>query len=262
MGVDITIEIPKEEAGRLLSSLTDIIRPFTEKRGLRADQIRLQREDVLLEIANKAIARANLESIALHPVPTKLLVPFLEKASLEDLDKDMQDRWAALLLSASQEYQARHLTFVDIMSRLSSEELTLLEEVCFSYKAFPTMTYPVGHFEDNHRTLGANASMLALAPGVDDYAGAYRDFFEASILAYGGIMHATVSGRPVKFFSGEYGGRFKSLELLQRERLVDLERLTPPVCDTTIAYFNVTYLGISFVRNCSPRASEMANRRH
>src|ERR1700688_2961039 len=121
--VELKTEIPKESTGRLVDALTDIIRPFTEARGLKADQIRLQREDVLFEIASKARSRADLERVDLHPVPTKLLVPFLEKASLEERDKDMQDRWAALLLSASKEYHARHLTFVDILSRLSSDEV-------------------------------------------------------------------------------------------------------------------------------------------
>jgi hypothetical protein len=110
--LEVKAEIPKEETGRLVAALTDIIRPFAERRGLKADQIRLQREDVLLEVVKKARLRAELEQIELHPIPTKMLVPFLERASLEDFDNtEMQARWAALLLSASNNYQARHLTF-------------------------------------------------------------------------------------------------------------------------------------------------------
>src|SRR6266853_1629328 len=85
--LEIKAEVPKQSAGRLVDALTDIFRPFTEARGLKADQIRLQREDVLFEIAKKARARAVLEEVELHPVPTKLLVPFIEKASLEDLQR-------------------------------------------------------------------------------------------------------------------------------------------------------------------------------
>jgi hypothetical protein len=50
---EIRTEVSKESASRLVDALTDAIRPFTEARGLRADQIRLQREDVLIEIAKK-----------------------------------------------------------------------------------------------------------------------------------------------------------------------------------------------------------------
>jgi hypothetical protein len=56
--LEVKTEIPKEETGRLVAALTDIIRPFTERRGLKADQIRLQREDVLFSIVKKALERA------------------------------------------------------------------------------------------------------------------------------------------------------------------------------------------------------------
>ena len=39
--VDLKAEVPKESMGRLVDALTDAIRPWTEARGLRADQIRL-----------------------------------------------------------------------------------------------------------------------------------------------------------------------------------------------------------------------------
>jgi hypothetical protein len=131
-GLEVKAEIPKASVARLVDSLTDIIRPFTEQRGLRADQIRLQREDIAMEIARKARSRAEIENIALNPVSMKMLIPFLEKASTEDTDTAMHDRWAALLLSASKEFHSRHLTFLDILGRLSSDEVKILEEVCFS----------------------------------------------------------------------------------------------------------------------------------
>jgi hypothetical protein len=125
-GLEVKAEIPKKSVGRLVDSLTDMIRPFAEARGLRADQIRLQREDILIEIAKKARTRADLEGVVINPLPIKMLVPFLEKASAEDTDGDMRDRWAALLFSASKEFHSRHLTFLDILGRLSSDEIKIL----------------------------------------------------------------------------------------------------------------------------------------
>src|SRR6266568_2106054 len=83
-------EIPQKSVGRVVDALTDIIRPFTEHRGLQGDRIRLQREEIAIDIARKTIERAKLEGVKLNPVPTKMLVPFLEKASLEDLQQEMQ----------------------------------------------------------------------------------------------------------------------------------------------------------------------------
>jgi hypothetical protein len=46
----ISTEIPSQSSGRLLDTVTDMFRPFAERRGLKADLIRLQREEVLIEI--------------------------------------------------------------------------------------------------------------------------------------------------------------------------------------------------------------------
>jgi hypothetical protein len=151
--LQVEAKIPKKSVGRLVDSLTDIIRPFTESQGLKADQVRLQREDVCIEIARKARMRAEIEHIELKPVPTKMLIPFLEKASLEDLDNEMRERWVELLLSASQGYYPRHLTYIDILSRLSSNEVILIEKVCLSYDRFPETNYPYGHIEHNRQKL-------------------------------------------------------------------------------------------------------------
>jgi len=92
----ISTEIPSQSTGRLVDAVTDVFRPFAERRGLKADPIRLQREDVLIEIAKKAYNRLEIENAVPSPIPTKFLVPFLEKASLEDGDSYLIDRWADL----------------------------------------------------------------------------------------------------------------------------------------------------------------------
>ena len=38
----VSTEIPAQSSGRLLDAITDIFRPYSERRGLKADQIRLQ----------------------------------------------------------------------------------------------------------------------------------------------------------------------------------------------------------------------------
>jgi hypothetical protein len=264
-GLEVKAEIPQKSVARLVDSLTDIIRPFTESRGLRADQIRLQREDILIEIARKARLRAEVEGIDINPVSMKLLVPFLEKASTEDTDAEMHDRWAALLLSASQEFHARHLTFLDILSRLSSEEAKILERVGFSYKAFPETSYPDGHMEQNWALVHSRIGSLFCPDSEYETARTIWEEFMNIDLIYGKVMHACIkyqNGGSAYFYS-EFGSPgmpgFRSIEILQRERLVEVERLKN--LSVEAAFFNLTHLGISFVRDCAPDARRMAARR-
>ncbi len=126
---EIKTEIPKESSGRLLDALTDIIRPFTERMGIRADQIRLQREDVLIEIARKARARIELERGEIKPLPNKFLIPFLEKASTESSDDLMKQRWANLLASAATDYDSSAITFCDILANIGRREAEIVDEL-------------------------------------------------------------------------------------------------------------------------------------
>jgi hypothetical protein len=127
--MDIKTEIPKESSGRLIDALTDIIRPFTEKRGLKGDQIRLQREEVLIEIAKRARMRAAVEQIDVQPVPLKVLIPLLEKASNEELDSPLLDWWANLLVTEATPGATSRPYFADLMSRLGPREARLLERL-------------------------------------------------------------------------------------------------------------------------------------
>jgi Abortive infection alpha len=264
--LEIKGEIPKESMGGLVNALTDAIRPWTEARGLKADQIRLQREDVLLEIAQKARARLLVDCVEPKPLSTKLLIPFLEKASLEDKDVALRDAWASLLVSATKTERARHLTFVDILTRISSQELELLEQICFEYKNFPENYYPGGHAEENRRQIESNARMLVLRPNDGGLSHQAKENFVAAVsLTYARLMHLSVRSQGSRYFYFEAGNvgtpRFQSIEILQRERLVDIVRILPPGHGVEIGYFNVTSLGIDFVRDCSPQADEMAARR-
>ncbi len=97
---EIKAEIPTASMGRLVDALTDAIRPFTEGRGLRADLIRLQREEVALEVVRRAKKRIALEQMDVRPIPLKILVPLLEQASLEEPESELIEKWSELLVSA------------------------------------------------------------------------------------------------------------------------------------------------------------------
>lgn len=132
VNVDISakasLEVPKESTGRLLDALTDIIRPFSEKRGLRADFIRLQREEVLLEIAKSSAKRITAMKGEVYSVPNRVLVPLLEKSSLiETEDVELAGAWSGLLTSAATAVTPNYGVHVDLLSKLSSQHLQFLE---------------------------------------------------------------------------------------------------------------------------------------
>lgn len=264
--LEVKAEIPKESMGRALDALIDIIGPFTEARGLRADQIRLQRAEIAYEIVKIAKATAELEKLELKPPSAKFLVPFLEQASLEDQDKELHSRWASLLLSASTHYEARHLTFIDLLSRMSSHELNLLEEVCLTDKAFPETSYPDGHIQQNERRAEKIAYLFNVRDSTKEKtADVFRQFLPQHGLTYGRVMHVSIGGlADLQVLYTEYGGylqpKYPSLEILEREKLVEFRRTRPSGAAAEVAYFSVSYLGVDFVRDCSPDAREAIKR--
>jgi hypothetical protein len=126
-------EIPSASLGRAVDALVDIIRPFSEARGLRADLLRLQREEVAIEIARRGIERIKLEQGTIRPIPTKLLVPLMELGSCESPDdSEMIRRWSELLASAAMGNEVPP-RFVGVLGELSGRQATALETVAFSF---------------------------------------------------------------------------------------------------------------------------------
>jgi hypothetical protein len=130
----------------LVDSFTDIIRPFSEARGLRADVLRLQGEEVAIKIARLARQRLKEENVALRPVPTKILVPLLEKGSCENIDDDeMLNRWANLLAAASINLSVQP-RFVGILGELAGSQAVWLEKIAFNH--WKEVEYPYTDFAD------------------------------------------------------------------------------------------------------------------
>jgi hypothetical protein len=127
--LEIKTEIPSESSGHLVDALVDIIRPFSEKRGLRADLIRLQREEVAVAIALKAAERLRISESTPHSIPNKILVPILEKASLEEPNSELIDWWANLLASTARSPNIKSVTFADVLSQIGGNHARLLDHI-------------------------------------------------------------------------------------------------------------------------------------
>jgi Abortive infection alpha len=125
-GSGVTVTIPSKPVGRLIDALADSIRPFTEARGLKADQIRLQREEVAIEIAKRAKERLAIEKTPIKPIPNKILVPLLEAASNEDIDDTyMVDMWAMLLASGAKDTNVEP-RYIGILKELRKKQAKVL----------------------------------------------------------------------------------------------------------------------------------------
>src|ERR1022692_980913 len=84
------LELAKDFLGKLIS-------PTIEELGLLvADNIKFLRFKNQIRILLKAKDYVQRNNISVKEIPIKILVPLLEKASLEEDDK-LQDKWAKML---------------------------------------------------------------------------------------------------------------------------------------------------------------------
>jgi abortive infection alpha-like protein len=118
-------DVTRAKAGAWLT----LISPITQWAGLKADELahkrellRLQQEETLAEIAVRASSRLKALPANGEPVPMKFIVPFLEKASLENADSDLIDLWANLLVSAAEHYNPHYVHFANIISQMSAQQ--------------------------------------------------------------------------------------------------------------------------------------------
>ncbi|MFG1375370.1 hypothetical protein [Xanthobacter autotrophicus] len=138
---EVKIEIPSASSGRLVDALTDIIRPFSESRGLKADHIRLQREEVAINIAQIARKRIAIENSPINEIPTKFLVPFLEYCSLESDDNNIQEMWAALLANSSEVTDVDSFYALNMLKEISTPEAVTLLEIARNFDIANCMNY-------------------------------------------------------------------------------------------------------------------------
>jgi hypothetical protein len=150
--LEIKGKVPSRSLGRLTDAITDAIRPFTESRGLKADLLRLQREDVAIEIARRARRRIEIEQAPMTGISAKVLVPLIERGSCEAIDdNDMIDRWANLLASAATGSKV-HPRFLGILGELSGRQAICLEQIAFSFVG--CVKYPYQCFADAETMFG------------------------------------------------------------------------------------------------------------
>jgi len=147
--LEVKAEIPGEASGRFVDAITDIFRPFSERRGLKADLIHLERQAVLNEIAKRVRERLEIENKPVTPLPNKILLPLLEKASLENSDDAILiEMWANLIATAATEEVTLVSQYVEILSQIASRQALLLEEMLLKGEEHSDLS--VSDFRDSY----------------------------------------------------------------------------------------------------------------
>lgn len=118
---------------------------------LIADQIRYLRWRIALNIVERAERISTKKNLSKNNVPIKFIVPFLEKASLQDDDGHLSEMWSALLAKARDDYKDRYVSYVDILNTLSPTEAAILSTMWSSadeeiFSAW-SMGAPMAHLE-------------------------------------------------------------------------------------------------------------------
>lgn len=279
----VSTEIPAQSSGRLLDAITDIFRPYSERRGLKADQIRLQREDVLIEIAQKAQRRLQIENQQPSPLPNKFLVPFLEKASLEELDSVLIDRWADLLASCSIDPQSAHPRFVQVLSELSGRDAQLLKEIainCINEMEYPHLSYNDGPAEFDPKYVRDDMTKFLInSKSIDDIMKRVDELYD-NLLPYFAcpgvsLLDIMISSKQDinKYWSLHFNGNNKGVPaaLAHREYSLDILyslyllrqheiQISDEALEVEIYYVCLTPLAIEFLKKCDCDLERMVRR--
>jgi hypothetical protein len=256
----------------------DLLSPITEWAGLKGDalryrrkQLRIQEAETLFRLATEVRKKmAGLE--VLQPVSHKILVPALEKVSLENPSDDvMIERWANLLASAAQKLPVQP-RFVSILGELAGSQAKRLEQIAFN--KYENYSYPYKEFSNSHSKFDRHFAMKDLNKLVHAKLESAADIdaiTESVILLF---------SRPGVFLKmlfcdltlyDHFQEReapdeddfsvLESLGLIRREMLelsLDLrEQASWPVM-VQLIYYHLTELGVVFCKVCSrPRVLEL-----
>lgn len=263
--LDVKAEVPSTSVGRFVDALTDLFRPFSEAQGLRADQIRLQRADVAIEIAKRARATMAVEKMEASPVPNKILIPLIEKGSNENLDDEfMIERWGNLLASASSSDEVEP-RFVGILGELRGRQARALQAIAkncwdqFDYPAHRLVDVAVVLDAVNVRKFLNNLFFdRRFSPQVNDI---YTDLIDLTNVPGAGITDIIIFDSDEKMYSlterdrldlGDFSDLdieiLSSLGLLKRVNCYYNSKFKHEI---QIIYFHLTEFGIKFFLCCN-----------
>jgi Abortive infection alpha len=221
----------------------------------------VQREETLTRIAenivNKGVSGRN-------PIPTKFVVAFLEKASLENPDDPLVELWSELLESAASEYGSHHLHFVSIINQMDAREADLFRKL-------------IGTDDANNAELGLDQirGRLSGFDAVNSLLSEFRamerwtaDDIEEKIIerlnrcgvepVHAAFDQGNISEDPEAYYevqlTSNYEDKFEVdydiLESIGLIKRIDTGWLEIHDFAVTLSYYHLTVLGFEFARAC------------
>lgn len=132
--VEAKVEVGEKATEKLVDALVDAFSPATETLGLFGDAVRLARVDVAAKITKRAKEIADASGSVLKLPPLKFLVPFYERASIEEeVSESLMEMWSRLLASAASNYDHRYLTYISILAGMSPAQAKIINEIAHNY---------------------------------------------------------------------------------------------------------------------------------
>jgi hypothetical protein len=126
-----TVEImksgPADKAADLLHRLAGPM--FDEFGAILADKVRVYRAKNLVSTVKKTERILREAGLPANAVPTRLLFPILEASSVENTEV-LQEMWAGLLATASQQTDTVSPSFIETLKQLTPDEARHLEIIC------------------------------------------------------------------------------------------------------------------------------------
>ena len=129
--------MPDEETAKAtalaISKFSDLINklagPLAEEFGLMlGDKVRVYRVKNWIKTVEKTERLLREARLSAHAVPPRLLLPIMEASSVED-NETLQDMWAGLLATASQDTDAVSPSFVETLKQLTPDEARYLHRL-------------------------------------------------------------------------------------------------------------------------------------
>jgi hypothetical protein len=132
--------------GGPLAHITDLLNkllgPACDEIGaMLGDTLKVRRIRNLIKTTEKTKRMLEDAGLGPNPVPSRVLLPIIDACSVED-EEDLQERWAALLASASQEGESFSPSFAQTLKQLTPDEARhftrIFERLSGYYKRAPT----------------------------------------------------------------------------------------------------------------------------
>ena len=118
---------PADKVADLLHRLAGPM--FDEFGAILADKVRVYRAKNLVSTVRKTERILREAGLSANAVPTRLLLPIMEASSVENTET-LQEMWAGLLATASQQTDSVSPSFIETLKQLTPDEARHLELIC------------------------------------------------------------------------------------------------------------------------------------